>query len=174
VPHPLQQAQQLHHRPEHQVPCAEICVYGGNFLPGLAPAPVCPDLAGQQACVDAAVKMSCDSYQSALQGCPTCGVLDGSPCASDLDCQKYVSFYRCDLNRPGGYCTAPCQTPDDCSAAGPEICAASKAPSFAPQAPATQSWCLLGCQADTACRTAEGYACAGLNATGGFGVCDTP
>jgi len=157
------------------LPCNAICVYGGNYGPGLAPSPVCPNLAAQTACIQAAVAMSCDAYANAAALCPPCGVLDGAPCASDQDCQKYQPNYRCDLSRPGGYCTAPCQTADDCSIAGPEICTASTAPSFDPGAPATQDWCLLGCQTDAQCRTSDGYRCVSSNLAGGYStsVCDS-
>jgi hypothetical protein len=154
------------------IPCDQQCSYGGHILPGLAPAPNCPDLAGQRTCVEAAVKQSCDAYLTALAGCPSCSVLDGSACPSDFDCQKYDDRYHCDLGRPGGYCTAPCQTADDCSGAGPEICATSRPPSFAPQAPATQAWCLLGCLSDDNCRNTEAYICVDKAGTPGFGVCD--
>lgn len=154
------------------IPCAEVCVYGGDYYMGLAPTPYCPNLAAQTACVSAAVAMSCDAYQNAWVRCPTCPPLDGSPCSADIDCQKYSSNYRCDLSRPGGYCTAPCQTSDDCSISGPEVCATSAAPSFDPSAPASQAWCLLGCQSDANCR--PGYACTNINASDGYGVCDAP
>src|SRR5579863_5519086 len=51
--------------PDGTVPCAAICVYGGNYGPGLAPSPVCPNLAAQTACVEAAVAQSCDAYSDA-------------------------------------------------------------------------------------------------------------
>ena len=54
------------------IPCEAACVYGGNLQPGLAPAPVCPDLAVQQACVQAAVAMSCDTYLNAALACANC------------------------------------------------------------------------------------------------------
>src|SRR5215831_14774235 len=92
---------------DERLPCDAVCVYGGNYSPGLAPSPVCPALAAQTTCVQAAVAMSCDAYVDAVFACPLCGVLDGAPCASDHDCQKYQPAYRCDLSRPGGYCTAP-------------------------------------------------------------------
>lgn len=152
--------------------CASLCTYGGNYEPGLAPTPVCPQLAAQESCVAAAVAMSCDAWQDAMTKCPSCPPLDGSPCAADFDCLKYRDDFRCDLSRPGGYCTAPCQTSDDCSAAGPEICTVSRAPSFSPQAPATQGWCLLGCTSDGTCRTDQGYSCVAFG-TAALGVCDT-
>ena len=154
------------------VPCAAICAYGGNFSPGLGPAPACTNLAAQASCVASAVTLSCDTYQAAIAKCPACPVLDGSACSSDGDCQKYRPDYSCDLSRPGGYCTRACQSADDCSAGGPEICAAGRAPSFDPQAPTTQSWCLLGCGSDANCRT--GYSCMNFSATLGFGTCDAP
>jgi hypothetical protein len=154
------------------VPCDAICVYGGNYYPGLAPAPVCPNLAAQTACIKAAVAMSCSDYDNAFAGCPACPPLDGSPCASDQDCAKYAPNYKCDLSRPGGYCTAPCHTSDDCSIAGPEACSLGKAPSFDPNAPASQAWCLLSCGSDAGCRVSDGYACQNFNASEGFGVCD--
>jgi hypothetical protein len=160
--------------PDETVPCASICVYGGNYGPGLAPSPVCPNLAAQTTCIAAAVAKSCDAYANAAATCPPCGVLDGAPCSSDEDCQKYQPNYRCDLSRPGGYCTAPCQSADDCSIAGPEICTTHTAPSFAPGAPTTQDWCLLGCQSDTQCRTSDGYRCVTRNSTNALGVCDAP
>jgi hypothetical protein len=154
----------------------EACTYGGDLLPGLAPAPTCPDLAGQKACIEAAVQMSCDDaqYFRAAAACPSCSVLDGSGCASDGDCQKYQRDYRCDLGRPGGYCTRACLFADsDCSAIGPEVCTTRPRPSFDPQAPPTRMWCFLGCTSDAECRTGEGYACVGKGATG-LGVCDRP
>lgn len=160
--------------PDEQVPCDSICVYGGNYYTGLAPTPVCPNLAAQTSCIAAAVAMSCDDYSNAWEACPTCPVLDGSPCASDNDCQKYEPNFRCDLSRPGGYCTAPCQTADDCSPGGPEICASSSPPSFDPSAPTTQQWCILGCTSDTQCRTGDGYRCIDISAALGFGLCDVP
>lgn len=160
--------------PDEQVPCDSICVYGGNYYTGLAPTPVCPNLAAQTSCIAAAVAMSCEDYSNAWEGCPTCPVLDGSPCASDNDCQKYEPNFRCDLSRPGGYCTAPCQTADDCSPGGPEICTSSSPPSFDPSAPPTQLWCILGCTSDTQCRTSDGYRCIDISAALGFGLCDVP
>ena len=160
---------------EARLPCDQICVYGGNYYPGLAPSPVCPNLAAQTSCVQAAVAMSCDAYSDPALSCPPCGVLDGAPCASNSDCQKYETNYLCDLSRPGGYCTAPCATADDCSPGGPEICATMSAPpSFDPSAPATQAWCLLGCATDSQCRVSEGYACVNFSAAAGFGTCDVP
>jgi len=161
---------------DEMVPCAAVCVYGGNYGPGLAPSPVCPNLAAQTACVEAAVAQSCEAYSNATASCPACGVLDGAPCASDGDCQKYQPNYRCDLSRPGGYCTAPCLTADDCSIAGPELCTPGTAPSFDPGAPATQNWCLLGCGSAAQCRTSDGYSCVALSSTGtySFAVCDVP
>jgi hypothetical protein len=160
-----------------RVPCDQICVYGGNYGPGLAPSPVCPNLAAQTSCVQAAVALSCDAYSNAAGACPLCGVLDGAPCASNADCQKYQSNYLCDLSRPRGYCTAPCATADDCSIAGPEICTTIPTPpSFAPGAPATQAWCMLGCTTDAACRTSDGYGCVTIAVTGSYTttVCDVP
>jgi hypothetical protein len=154
--------------------CAAACTYGGNILPGLAPAPVCPGLAAQQACIDAAVQKGCQDYVTAAKSCLTCSVLDGSPCVSPDDCQKYQSDYSCDVNRPGGYCTRACETVDDCSFAGPEVCNVAKAPSFDPQAPATQSWCLLGCQSDADCRAGVGYKCIRSDPALTTGVCDLP
>jgi hypothetical protein len=161
---------------DEMVPCDAICVYGGNYGPGLAPSPVCPNLAAQTTCIEAAVAQSCDAYSDAAATCPPCGVLDGAPCSSDEDCQKYQPNYRCDLSRRGGYCTAPCQSADDCSIAGPEICTPSTAPSFDPGAPATQDWCLLGCKSDAQCRTSDGYSCVTLSSTSDytFAVCDVP
>jgi hypothetical protein len=145
---------------DERLPCDEVCVYGGNYAPGLAPSPVCPNLAAQTSCVAAAVALSCAAYVDAAFSCPPCGVLDGAPCASNTDCQKYQPNYLCDLSRPGGYCTAPCATADDCSIMGPEICVTTATPpSFAPSAPATQAWCLLGCAGDAQCRASDGYAC---------------
>jgi len=118
--------------------------------------------------------MSCDTYFSAAVACASCSVLDGSPCAADLDCSKYLPNYHCDLGRPGGYCTAGCTTADDCSAAGPESCATSRNPSFAPLSPAGSQWCLLGCRSDADCRASEGYSCMNIDATTFFGVCDAP
>jgi hypothetical protein len=154
------------------VPCDSICVYGGNYYPGLAPSPVCPNLAAQTTCIAAAVAMSCSDYDNAFIGCPACPPLDGSPCASNEDCAKYVPDYRCDLSRPGGYCTAPCQTSDDCSVSGPEACSLGKAPSFDPNAPSSQRWCLLSCSSDADCRTSDGYSCTNYSASEGFGICD--
>jgi hypothetical protein len=157
--------------PDERVPCDQICVYGGNYGPGLAPSPVCPNLAAQTSCVQAAVQMSCEAYSDAAFRCPPCGVLDGAPCASNIDCQKYQPNYLCDVSRLGGYCTAPCMTSDDCSIAGPEICATTDAPpSFAMGASPTQRWCLLGCNHDEQCRASEGYGC--LAASGALGTCD--
>jgi hypothetical protein len=159
--------------PTRQLPCASICTYGGNYYPGLGPVPACTNLEAQVACVNAAVAMSCDAVRDAVAQCPTCPVLDGSPCAADVDCQKYQASFRCDLSRPGGYCTAPCTSPDDCSIGGPEICTASAPPSFDPQAPSTQLWCLLGCKSDASCRA--GYHCANVSASlDGYGTCDGP
>lgn len=86
---------------DERVPCDAICVYGANYGPGLAPSPVCPKLAAQTSCVRAAVQLSCDAYSDAAFACPPCGVLDGAPCASNGDCQKYQPNYLCDLSRPG-------------------------------------------------------------------------
>jgi len=145
---------------DERVPCNAICVYGGNYGPGLAPSPVCPNLAAQTSCVHAAVQMSCDAYSDAAFACPPCGVLDGAPCVSNGDCQKYQPNYLCDLSRPGGYCTAPCTTADDCSLAGPELCVTTATPpSFDPGAPATQAWCVLGCATGDQCRVSDGYSC---------------
>lgn len=150
---------------EAALDCPGMCFYGGNLAPGLAPSPSCPDLAGQQTCIEAAVQQSCSNYLTAAGACPLCAVLDGSACASDADCQKYRPDYRCDLSRPGGYCTRSCGSADDCSAVGPELCNAARAPSFV--APGTQMWCMLGCQSDTDCRVNEGYICTAAG-------CDTP
>jgi hypothetical protein len=140
------------------IPCAQLCSYGGHIWPGLAPAPSCPALEEQRTCVRQAVKLSCDAYVPALSACPSCLPLVGSACASHLDCAKFDGNFRCDLGRPGGYCTAPCVEPDDCSFGGPEVCTTLPTPpDFAPLAPATQKWCMLGCPPE--CRTAEGYAC---------------
>jgi hypothetical protein len=153
--------------------CALTCDYGGNLLPGLAPAPSCPDVAAQQACIDHAVQQSCEDYMAEATSCLTCSVLVGSPCASDDDCQKYRSDYRCDLGRPGGYCMTDCSTSAGCFRDG--ACVDTKAPSFAAQAPPTEEWCLETCRADSDCRTAEGYTCvAGNPTTDPFGVCDAP
>lgn len=145
---------------------------GGNYYTGLAPTPVCPNLAAQTSCIQAAVALSCEAYANAAAVCPVCPVLDGSPCASDNDCQKYEPAYRCDLSRPGGYCTAPCQTADDCSAGGPEICTSSTPRSFDHSAPTTQGWCILGCTSDAQCRTTDGYSCLDISAALGYGLCD--
>jgi len=151
-----------------RVPCDQICVYGGNYGPGLAPSPVCPNLAAQTSCVQAAVALSCEAYSDAAFACPPCGVLDGAPCASNADCQKYQPNYLCDLSRPGGYCTTACVTAYDCSLMGPEVCITTASPpSFDPSAPTAQTWCMLGCGTDAACRTSDGYAC--VNNT-----CDVP
>jgi hypothetical protein len=147
------------------------CSYGGDLLPGLGPAPSCPALAAQQTCVEAAVTRSCDEYIGAALACPQCPVLDGSACTSDADCQQYRRDYRCDLGRPGGYCTRACTDPDQCSTVGPEICTGGKPPSFAPQASPTDSFCLLGCRSDAECRTADGYACL-FSASLSHGLCD--
>jgi hypothetical protein len=144
---------------DNVLPCATICVYGGNWYVGIAPSPYCPNLAAQTSCVAAAVAMSCDAYQNAINGCPACPPVDGAPCAINLDCEKYDARYRCDLSKPGGYCTAPCNTADDCSIAGPEKCAASSSPSFDPGATLGPNWCKLGCSSDALCRTDEGYTC---------------
>ena len=141
------------------IPCASVCVYGGNWYPGFAPTPYCPNLAAQTSCVAAAVAMSCDAYSDASLKCPACPPLDGGPCATDLDCQRYVPSYRCDLSRPGGYCTAPCASAYDCSLAGPEVCIGAAPPSFDPTGALSTTWCELGCASDAICRTGEGYAC---------------
>jgi hypothetical protein len=159
------------------IPCDAACNYGGTLWPGLAPTPACDPsvVAAQARCVnDAVVPASCDTFETALRQCPACPVLDGSPCAADIDCAKYQPSYRCDLSRPGGYCTAPCASADDCSAVGPESCASARSPSFDPQAPATQRWCMLGCMTDASCRTAEGYSCVGITPASAFGSCDAP
>jgi hypothetical protein len=144
--------------------CAAGCVYGGDLLPGLAPTPSCANTAQQEACVEAAVQMSCanEAYLQAAAACATCGVLDGSACADDADCQRYDPSYRCDLSRAGGYCTKACGSADDCSAVGPEECNAVRPPSFAPQALPNQGWCVLGCKSDGDCRAAEGYKCTAM------------
>jgi hypothetical protein len=148
------------------IPCGYLCSYGGHIWPGLAPAPSCPALEQQRACVQEAVKLACDAFLGALAVCPSCLPLVGSACAADFDCARFDANFRCDLGRPGGYCTAPCQQPDDCSFAGPEVCVAlTSPPSFAPQSPASQQWCMLSCQAQ--CRPAEGYTCVN-------GLCDHP
>ncbi len=155
------------------VPCAQLCAYGGNIAPGLAPTPNCSTLDAQKSCVAAAVQKSCDQYLAAVEACPLCPVLDGSGCTTDADCSKYVPGYQCDVRRAGGYCTKACQQVDsDCSAVGPEACAVGAAPSFDTQAPAGQKWCLLGCRSDGDCRAAEGYHCLRVDASSGFGVCD--
>lgn len=156
------------------IPCDAVCVYGGNYYPGLAPTPVCPSLAAQMTCVAAAVAMSCSAYQNAAFQCPICPPLVGSPCLSDSDCQHFVATYRCDLSRPGGYCTAPCLSTDDCSVAGPEVCTPGKAPSFDPGASSNQSWCLMECGTDADCRSGQGYQCENINVTYQIGICDSP
>ena len=158
---------------DERLPCDQICVYGGNYGPGLAPSPVCPNLAAQTSCLQAAVAMSCGAYSDAALACPPCGVLDGAPCRSNTDCQKYQPNYLCDLSRPGGYCTAPCMRSDDCSIQGPEICTTTPAPpSFAAGAAETQHWCLLGCNQDQQCRAGGEYSC--VHGNGALGTCDVP
>jgi hypothetical protein len=154
-------------------PCS-LCTYGGTLLPGLGPAPDCPDLAAQQSCVEAAAEKSCAEFLPAVAACPLCPVLDGSRCSSDGDCQQYRSDYRCDLGRNGGYCTAACGSADDCSPAGPEVCTTARAPSFDPEERVSRRWCLLGCQSDASCRTAEGYRCIREQPTSDHGACDLP
>jgi len=70
--------------------------------------------------------------------------------------------------------TAPCQTADDCSPGGPEFCASSTPPSFDPNAPTTQLWCILGCTSGTQCRTRDGYSCIDISAADGYGLCNVP
>jgi len=65
-----------------------------------------------------------------------------------------------------------CIDADECSPAGPETCGSGPAPSFDPQASATQGWCLLTCRSDADCRTAEGYRCVGV--VDSFGLCEVP
>jgi hypothetical protein len=162
------------------IDCAANCMlYGGNVFPGLAPAPGCPDVSAQQACIDHAVQESCDDYIVAASTCLTCGVLEaGSPCASQSDCQKYRPDYQCDLSRPGGYCTKACTTFDDCTSLDPAVAVtcnyASTSPSFDPQAPVTQTWCLRQCSTDPECRAAEGYTCVPAVLGAFRGVCDIP
>jgi hypothetical protein len=158
-------------------PRCSPCPYGGHLSPGLAPSPVCADLAAHERCVQAAVRLSCDATGPALAACPRCGVLDGGPCASDADCEKYDPDWRCDLGRPGGYCTRRCEQADsDCSAIGPEVCTGGPAPSFDPQPPAGQRWCFLGCKTDSDCRAAEGYRCVRGREPSDptLGICDRP
>ena len=141
------------------LPCPQFCVYGGNFWPGIGPSPYCPQLAAQTTCVEAAVQMSCTAYDSTgLAGCPACPPVTGGPCRTDLDCGKYDSRFKCDVSRPGGYCTAPCSTAFDCSEAGPEVCLAAT-PSFDPFGTISTTWCQLGCGSDALCRTDQGYTC---------------
>jgi hypothetical protein len=158
-------------RPGDSLVSCDVCTYGGVLLPGLAPAPGCTAVETQEACVQAAVRKSCDEYDGAVIACATCPVvLDGSACASDADCQKYLPDYRCDLGRKGGYCTRMCGNADDCSPAGLETCTLSTAPSF--DQGGTGKWCLLGCKSDAQCRTAEGYRCLRRQPSDEFGVCD--
>lgn len=143
------------------LPCAQICVYGGNYYTGFGPSPYCPNLQAQTDCVAAAVAMSCSAWQDAALKCPGCPPLTGGPCTSNLDCEKYDSRFRCDLSQPGGYCTAPCTTVDDCSIAGPEFCTSrAMPPSFDPTGSLSTTWCQLGCgTSDAICRTGDGYTC---------------
>ena len=149
--------------------CAGLCVYGGTLVPGLAPTPDCSATAQQESCITAAIQAACsnNAYFHAAVACATCGVLDGSGCAADADCQRYDPSYRCDLDRPGGYCTKACGSADDCSAAGPEHCAVGRPPSFDPQALPARTWCILGCKVDSDCRATAGYKCTMNN-------CDVP
>jgi hypothetical protein len=149
------------------LPCASLCVYGGNFGPGIGPSPYCPALAAQTTCVAAAVQMSCTAYESGLATCPACPPLTGGPCQTNLDCERYDPRFRCDLTVPGGSCTAPCSSAFDCSEAGPEVCSGARLPSVDPAGTISPTWCRLGCVSDAICRTAEGYACVN-------GLCDVP
>src|SRR5579885_3685194 len=54
------------------LPCAQVCVYGGNYYEGFGPSPYCPNLQAQTACVQAAVDMSCNDWKNAIIGCPAC------------------------------------------------------------------------------------------------------
>ena len=142
--------------------CRSLRLWRDSASPGLAPTPACTDVAAQQTCIEMATQQSCsnDAYLGAAAACATCGVPRRSGCASDADCQRYQPDYRCDLGRPGGYCTKACGSADDCSAVGPENCSPGRTPSFDPQAPAGQTWCILGCRAGL--RIAEsptGYKC---------------
>ncbi len=139
--------------------CPQLCVYGGNFGPGIGPSPYCPQIAAQTTCVAAAVQMSCQAYDSTgLATCPGCPPVTGGPCQTDFDCEKYDPRFKCDVSRPGGYCTAPCGDAFDCSEAGPEVCVAA-APSFDPGGTISKTWCQLGCASNALCRTNEGYTC---------------
>ncbi len=141
------------------LPCAQLCVYGGNFAPGIGPSPYCPAIAAQTACVAAAVQLSCQAYSSTgLANCPVCPPITGGPCQTNADCEKYDSRFKCDVSRPGGYCTAPCSDAFDCSEAGPEVCLAAT-PSLDPGNTLSKTWCQLGCASDAFCRTADGYTC---------------
>ncbi|HVT09173.1 MAG TPA: hypothetical protein VHO67_17050 [Polyangia bacterium] len=141
------------------LPCPQVCVYGGNFAPGIGPSPYCPNLAAQTTCVANAVQASCTAYDTtALAGCPACPPVTGGPCQTDLDCARYDGRFKCDVSRPGGYCTAPCRDAFDCSEAGPEVCSAAT-PSFDPFGNISTTWCQLGCASDALCRTDQGYTC---------------
>lgn len=142
------------------LPCAQLCVYGGNYEPGIGPSPYCPNLAAQTTCVATALQhATCETFDnSALAGCPACPPLTGGPCQTDLDCGKYDGRFKCDVSRPGGYCTAPCHDAFDCSEAGPEVCVAAT-PSFDPFGNISTTWCQLGCGSNALCRTDEGYTC---------------
>ncbi len=149
-------------------PCESRCVYGSTWSVGLAPSPYCPNLAAQTRCVAVSVEMGCDTYQDALAACPACPPVDGAPCMTDRDCGSYDPRYRCDLSKPGGYCTAPCNSAADCnSIGGPETCVAASPPSFDAAGFLGPKWCQLGCTSDAFCRTGEGYACTG-------GLCAQP
>jgi hypothetical protein len=148
------------------VDCAVECAEG-HSLAMLLPAADCGfPPAGQQACVERAVQQSCADYFVEAEACLSCTSVDGNPCSSDDDCQIFHLAYRCDLSRPGGYCTKACGLSADCSFG--ETCNfSSNAPSFSPQATSSRDWCLHACRSDTDCRKDQGYAC--LN-----GGCDIP
>lgn len=74
----------------------------------------------------------------------------GDPCAIDADCASGL----CDRTVPGGYCTRPCDSDDQCGALG--ICDGGA--------------CLQRCTVQRECRSAE-FECWDLGRPDGLGAC---
>lgn len=92
----------------------------------------------------------------------------GDPCTQDSDCKSIPGgecFLKIDpqpafgfpgMSWPGGYCSKACTTEDqDCGDSG----SCNQSGSGGGSASWKMEYCTKPCQADSECRTAEGYSC---------------
>ena len=81
-----------------------------------------------------------------------CAPQVGDPCSTAIDCSAQAQR-ECDLTQPGGYCTLRGCDPDGCPDGA--LCV-----QWRPQPPrSAENWCMQRCEADSDCRTDEGYRC---------------